>query len=199
MSTPGRAASRRADLRRRRRALGHDAARGAPLRALRASTPARVALLRPLRHLDARARRAPRRSGASGPAPRSSFLDSLRNQGHPVVELFDLTVDDVRTWLAARPPSIADDARVADRPARGAAGKAALDREDAAPPARDPTSLRGVVAGRLPRAHRARPARRRPLARGDAVRRGIARLEPRAHRRRRSRLARPRSRPIRWR
>jgi hypothetical protein len=32
---------------------------------------------------------------------------SLANQGHPVVELFDLTVDDIRAWLALRPPSIA--------------------------------------------------------------------------------------------
>jgi Sulfotransferase family len=59
-----------------------------------------------LRHLDAVAQ-ARLTDPATWPDPAVEFLASLANQGHPVIGLFDLTVDDVRTWLAARPPSIA--------------------------------------------------------------------------------------------
>ena len=44
---------------------------------------------------------------ATWPGPAVDFIASLSNQGHPIVGLFDLTIDDVRTWLAERPPSIA--------------------------------------------------------------------------------------------
>jgi hypothetical protein len=59
-----------------------------------------------LRHLDDAAR-ARLIDGATWPGPAVEFVASLRNQGHPVVELFGLTPDEVRTWLALRPPSIA--------------------------------------------------------------------------------------------
>ena len=58
-----------------------------------------------LRHLGAAT------SGASWrrawPGPAVDFIASLSNQGHPVVELFGLSSDDVRGYLADRPPSVA--------------------------------------------------------------------------------------------
>src|SRR5688500_816538 len=59
-----------------------------------------------LRHLDAAAR-ARLVEPTEWPGPAVGFVSSLTNQGHPVVGLFDLTVDDIRDWLALRPPSIA--------------------------------------------------------------------------------------------
>jgi len=41
------------------------------------------------------------------PGPATDFIASLRNQGHPIVELFGLPIDDIRAWLAGRPPSLA--------------------------------------------------------------------------------------------
>ena len=58
------------------------------------------------RHLDARARQATLDPGA-WPGPAVDFLATLRNQGHPVVELFGLELRDIRDYLAARPPSLA--------------------------------------------------------------------------------------------
>ena len=59
-----------------------------------------------LRHLGASDQRrllAP----ASWPGPAVDFVASLSNQGHPVVELFGLSIDDVRAYLADRRPSVA--------------------------------------------------------------------------------------------
>jgi hypothetical protein len=58
-----------------------------------------------LRHLDARARRATLDPDA-WPGPAVDFVASLRNQGHPVVELFGLRLDEIRAYLADRPPSL---------------------------------------------------------------------------------------------
>ena len=58
------------------------------------------------RHLDARARRATL-DPATWPGPAVDFIGSLRNQGHPVVELFGLDLRAVREYLASRPPSLA--------------------------------------------------------------------------------------------
>jgi hypothetical protein len=44
---------------------------------------------------------------AAWPEPALAFIGSLSNQGHPVIELFGLTMDEVRAYLAARPPSLA--------------------------------------------------------------------------------------------
>jgi hypothetical protein len=59
-----------------------------------------------LRHLDAAARAA-LVDPATWPGPAVGFIGSLSNQGHAVVGLFGLTSEEVRTWLAERPPSIA--------------------------------------------------------------------------------------------
>jgi sulfotransferase family protein len=58
------------------------------------------------RHLDARARRR-LLDPAEWPEPAVDLLASLRNQGHPVVELFGLTEAQVRAHLASRPPALA--------------------------------------------------------------------------------------------
>jgi hypothetical protein len=44
---------------------------------------------------------------ADWPGTALAFIDSLRNQGHPVAELFGLGLADIREYLAARPPSLA--------------------------------------------------------------------------------------------
>jgi hypothetical protein len=59
-----------------------------------------------LRHLDGPAR-ARLVDPAAWPGPAVDYIASLSNQGHPVVELFELTLEDVGGWLAPRPPSIA--------------------------------------------------------------------------------------------
>ena len=41
------------------------------------------------------------------PDPAVEFMASLRNQGHPVVELFGLSIDEVRGFLREQPPSLA--------------------------------------------------------------------------------------------
>lgn len=58
-----------------------------------------------LRHLDrtARERLVDERLW---PGPALEFLASLDNQGRPIIDLFGLTPDEVRAWLAARRPSI---------------------------------------------------------------------------------------------
>ena len=44
---------------------------------------------------------------ATWPGPALDFIASLRNQGHPVVGLFGLELEDVRAYLAAGTPSLA--------------------------------------------------------------------------------------------
>ena len=59
-----------------------------------------------LRHLstsDQRRLLAP----AAWPGPAVDFVASLRNQGHPVIDLFGLSTDDVRAYLAERQPGVA--------------------------------------------------------------------------------------------
>ena len=56
------------------------------------------------RHLDARAR-ARVLDPATWPRPAVDFMASLRNQGHPVSELFGLTLPEIGTYLAGRQPS----------------------------------------------------------------------------------------------
>ena len=56
------------------------------------------------RHLDQAARRR-LLEPATWPGPAVDFVASLSNQGHAVVELFGLDVEDVRAYLSARPPS----------------------------------------------------------------------------------------------
>jgi hypothetical protein len=56
------------------------------------------------RHLDARARDRIM-DPATWPRPAVDFMASLRNQGHPVVELFGLTLPEIGTYLAGRQPS----------------------------------------------------------------------------------------------
>jgi hypothetical protein len=58
------------------------------------------------RHLDPGARRATL-DPAAWPAHAVDFIASLRNQSHPVVELFGLRIEDVHDYLAGRPPSLA--------------------------------------------------------------------------------------------
>ena len=43
---------------------------------------------------------------ASWPGPAVEFIASLRNQGHPIVDLFGLDLGDIHAWLAERPPSL---------------------------------------------------------------------------------------------
>ena len=56
------------------------------------------------RHLDARAR-ARVLDPATWPRPAVDFMASLRNQGHPITELFGLTLPEIGTYLASRQPS----------------------------------------------------------------------------------------------
>jgi hypothetical protein len=56
------------------------------------------------RHLDARAR-ARILDPLAWPRPAVDFMASLRNQGHPIPELFGLTLAEIGTFLAARQPS----------------------------------------------------------------------------------------------
>lgn len=58
-----------------------------------------------LRHLGD-GERAALMAPASWPGPAVDFILGLANQDHPIVELFGLTADDIRTWLTARPPSV---------------------------------------------------------------------------------------------
>jgi hypothetical protein len=57
------------------------------------------------RHLDAAQRRR-LLDATEWPTPAMELLRSLRNQGHPVTELFGLTEDEVEGYLAARPPAL---------------------------------------------------------------------------------------------
>lgn len=59
-----------------------------------------------LRHLDRRAR-ARVLDPLTWPRPAVDFIASLRNQGHPITELFGLTLPEIGTYLSARPPSVA--------------------------------------------------------------------------------------------
>ena len=59
-----------------------------------------------LRHLDDD-ERAALVDEATWPVPAVDFIAGLGNQGHPIIELFGLSTDDIRSWLADRPPSIA--------------------------------------------------------------------------------------------
>lgn len=56
------------------------------------------------RHLDARAR-ARIMDPATWPRPAVDFMATLQNQGHPVTELFGLTLPEIGTYLAGRQPS----------------------------------------------------------------------------------------------
>jgi len=56
------------------------------------------------RHLDA-AQRQRILEPSTWPGPALDFIASLRNQGHPIVELFDLDLEDIRAYLASQPPS----------------------------------------------------------------------------------------------
>ena len=58
------------------------------------------------RHLDARARER-LLDPMTWPRPAVDFIASLRNQGHPITELFGLTLPDIGTFLADREPSLA--------------------------------------------------------------------------------------------
>jgi hypothetical protein len=58
------------------------------------------------RHLDAAARRR-LLERETWPQPARGFIASLRNQGHPVSELFGLTLPQIEDFLAAREPSLA--------------------------------------------------------------------------------------------
>jgi hypothetical protein len=57
------------------------------------------------RHLD---RRAQRRTlePATWPGPAVEFIASLQNQGHSIVDLFGLSIDDIHDRLATQPPSL---------------------------------------------------------------------------------------------
>jgi hypothetical protein len=59
-----------------------------------------------LRHLDGPSR-ARLEDPPAWPGPAIDFIASLRNQGHPVVDLFGLTLEEIRAFLEERPPSIA--------------------------------------------------------------------------------------------
>jgi hypothetical protein len=59
-----------------------------------------------LRHLDARSRAALLDS-LTWPRPAVDFIASLRNQGHPIHELFELELGDIGRYLAGREPSLA--------------------------------------------------------------------------------------------
>jgi len=56
------------------------------------------------RHLDKRARRRIL-DAATWPRPAVDFIASLRNQGHPITELFGLTLPEIGAYLADREPS----------------------------------------------------------------------------------------------
>ena len=56
------------------------------------------------RHLDARAR-SRILDPATWPRPAVDFMASLRNQGHPVTELFGLSLPEIGTYLSSCPPS----------------------------------------------------------------------------------------------
>jgi hypothetical protein len=56
------------------------------------------------RHLDARAR-GRILDPATWPRPAVDFMASLRNQGHPIPELFGLSLPEIGTYLAGRQPS----------------------------------------------------------------------------------------------
>ncbi|MEX1295608.1 MAG: sulfotransferase [Candidatus Limnocylindrales bacterium] len=56
------------------------------------------------RHLDERARQRVL-DPATWPRPAVDFIGSLRNQGHPITELFGLTLPEIGTYLAGRRPS----------------------------------------------------------------------------------------------
>ncbi|RKY15644.1 MAG: hypothetical protein DRQ55_19280 [Planctomycetota bacterium] len=56
------------------------------------------------RHLDARAR-ARILDPVAWPRPAVDFIASLRNQGHPISELFGLTLPEIGSFLTERPPS----------------------------------------------------------------------------------------------
>jgi len=58
------------------------------------------------RHLDARGR-ARIMDRAMWPRPAVDFIASLRNQGHPIIELFGLESAEIGTFLNGRPPSLA--------------------------------------------------------------------------------------------
>ena len=58
------------------------------------------------RHLDARAH-SRILDPATWPRPAVDFIASLRNQGHPITELFGLTLPEIGTYLAGRQPSTA--------------------------------------------------------------------------------------------
>ncbi len=58
------------------------------------------------RHLDAGTRRRILEP-ATWPRPAVDFIASLSNQGHPVSELFGLTLPEIEAFLAVRPPSLA--------------------------------------------------------------------------------------------
>jgi LPS sulfotransferase NodH len=58
------------------------------------------------RHLSA-AQRRHTLDPATWPAGAVDYIDSLCNQGHPIVELFGLSLEDVRTFLERREPSLA--------------------------------------------------------------------------------------------
>ncbi len=58
------------------------------------------------RHLDARARRRIL-DPQTWPRPAVDFIASLRNQGHPITELFGLTLPEIGTYLGGRQPSTA--------------------------------------------------------------------------------------------
>jgi hypothetical protein len=58
------------------------------------------------RHLDRRARDRIL-DPYTWPRPAVDFIASLRNQDHPITELFDLTLPEIGTYLAGRQPSLA--------------------------------------------------------------------------------------------
>ena len=58
------------------------------------------------RHLDTRARERIL-DPHTWPRPAVDFIASLRNQGHPITELFGLTLPEIGTYLSGRQPSLA--------------------------------------------------------------------------------------------
>ena len=58
------------------------------------------------RHLDERARNRIL-DPHTWPRPAVDFIASLRNQDHPITELFDLTLPEIGTYLSGRQPSVA--------------------------------------------------------------------------------------------
>jgi len=58
------------------------------------------------RHLDASAHKRIF-DPLTWPRPAVDFIASLRNQGHPITELFDLTLPQIGTYLSGRQPSLA--------------------------------------------------------------------------------------------